>query len=45
MNQGWSWATAIMLALGAGCLLVILMTLVVLAATFLSIAYTLSRPR
>jgi hypothetical protein len=45
VNEGWRWTTTILVALGLGCLLVVLMFLVVLAATFASIAYTLARNR
>jgi len=38
VNEGWSWATAILVALGLGCLLVGLIFVGVLVATFLSVA-------
>jgi len=45
VNEGWSWATAILVVLGLGCLLVGLIFVGVLLATFLSVAYTLQRSR
>lgn len=45
MNAGWSWATAVMLALGLGCLLLVGIFGVVLGGLLLSVAWTLTRSR
>ena len=45
MNEGWSWATAILAASGCGCLLLAVMLLAFLGALFIEVAYTLSRSR
>jgi hypothetical protein len=45
VNEGWRWTTVLTLSLALGCLLVAVLVVVVLGATFLSIAWTLTRPR
>jgi len=45
VNEGWTWATALAVCAALGCLIVGVMLVSVVVATFVSLAYTLARSR